>query len=150
MNGKIPGPFQSPGLLQSPGLFQSPFSFFGIIAVTLAIGFLAGSLFGNRIARLRYGTELESVRAEQRRVTGQYQQLGANYTRARELNNNIRTIIAGSTELLQLNDGTISGLRRQISSLREKIQELENLFHSFDTGGVAGGGTSDVLADTVN
>jgi hypothetical protein len=144
MNDKITGPFQN------HGLFQSPFALIGIIAITLAVGFLAGSLCGNRIARLRYGTELESVRAEQRRVTGQYQQLGANYTRARELNNNIRTIIAGSTELLQSNDGTISGLRRQISTLREKIQELENLFNSFDTGGPAGGGAGDDDFDEVD
>jgi hypothetical protein len=39
----------------------------------------------------------------------------------------------------------ISGLRGQISVLREKIQELKDLFNRFDTGGAAGGFTDKCL-----
>jgi dsDNA-specific endonuclease/ATPase MutS2 len=122
----------------------------GVLAGTLLIGLLAGSLLANRLTRLRYGTELDAVRAEQRRVNQQYNELGANYTRARELNNRVRTLIAGSTELLQSNDSTLSGLRRQLSTLAAQIQELKNLFNSFDTGGPADGLPANTAADTIS
>jgi hypothetical protein len=110
----------------------------GLPALAFTIGFFAGSIYRNRINHLKYGPELESVRAEQQRVNGQYRELADNLARERELNNRVRTIIEGTTELLQSNDGTISGLRRLLSALTEKIRELKNLFGSFDTGGAPG------------
>ncbi|MDR2658461.1 MAG: hypothetical protein LBC27_00515 [Spirochaetaceae bacterium] len=103
------------------------------------VGLLAGYFWGSRINRIRHGAELESVRAEQQRTNDEYIKLRDNYTRERELNNRIRTIIAGSTGLLQSNDKSISGLKSQLSELREKIQELKTLFDSVGSGGSADG-----------
>jgi predicted nuclease with TOPRIM domain len=122
---------------------------FGTLAGVLILGLFAGYICGNRLTRYRYGTELESVRAEQRRVTEQYNELRANYTRARELTDRLRDIVAASTELLQSNDGTISGLRRQTSALREKLQELKSIFSNFDTGGASGGESGNDAVDTI-
>jgi hypothetical protein len=110
----------------------------GVPALAVALGFCAGSVCRNRIDYLKYGPEFESVRAEQQRVNDEYRELADNLARERELNNRVRTIIEGTTELLQSNDGTISGLRRLLSLLAEKIQELKNLFGGFDTGGPPG------------
>jgi hypothetical protein len=109
-----------------------------------AAGFRAGYIRGNGRDSFRHGIELEQVRAEQRRTEEQYQQLRINYSRERELNTRIRGVIENSTGLLQSNDSTISGLRGQISLLREKIQELKDIFSGLtppgDTGGVPDNG----------
>jgi septal ring factor EnvC (AmiA/AmiB activator) len=104
-----------------------------------AAGFAGGYLYSNRNNRQRYGIEFESVREEQRRVETQYQQLRVNYSREREFNSRIRTVVENSTGLLQSNDQSISGLRKQISALREKIQELKDLFDSINPGSGSGG-----------
>jgi hypothetical protein len=109
-----------------------------VLLAVFAAGFLSGHLYSNRNNRQRYGVEFESVREEQRRVVTQYQQLRVNYTRERELNQRIRTVVEDSTGLLQSNDQSISGLRRQISLLREKIQELKDLFAGSNPGGGPG------------
>jgi chromosome segregation ATPase len=118
-----------------------------VLLGAFAAGFLAGSLRANGRDSLRYGVELESVRAEQRRTEEQYFELRVNYTRERELNSRIRNFIESSAELLQSNDSTISGLRKQTAQLREKIQELKDLFDSLDTrsdtGGIADHGAVD-------
>jgi DNA repair exonuclease SbcCD ATPase subunit len=121
----------------------------GLVVAALIIGVLSGYFLGNRLNRIRYGAELESVRSEQRRVNEQYQQLRANYNRERELNSRIREIITSSTELLQSNDNTILGLKSQLSSLRKKIQELKTLFDNFTAGGAADGGGADVAPDAL-
>jgi septal ring factor EnvC (AmiA/AmiB activator) len=110
-----------------------------VLLALFAAGFLAGYLYSNRNNSRRYGVEFESVRAEQRRVETQYQQLRVNYTRERELNQRIRAVVEDSTGLLQSNDQSISGLREQLSVLREKIQELKDLFAGSNPGGGAGG-----------
>ncbi|MDR0450727.1 MAG: hypothetical protein LBH26_05640 [Treponema sp.] len=109
-----------------------------VLFALFAAGFVTGYLYSDRNHSQRYGIEFESVREEQRRVETQYQQLRVNYSRERELNSRIRTAIEDSTGLLQSNDQSISGLRRQISALREKIQELKDLFDSGNTGGGPG------------
>jgi septal ring factor EnvC (AmiA/AmiB activator) len=117
-----------------------PLVFRGIVLFAVfAAGFLAGSLYSNRNHSQRYGVEFESVREEQRRVETQYQQLRINYSRERELNNRIRAAVKDSAGLLQSNNQSISGLREQVSALREKIQELKNLFDGDNTGGGPGG-----------
>ncbi|MDR0663558.1 MAG: hypothetical protein LBF80_05720 [Spirochaetaceae bacterium] len=122
----------------------------GLVASALIVGILTGYFFGNRLNRIRYGAELESIRAEQLRTNEQYQQLRANYNRERELNNRIRTIITGSTELLQSNDLTISGLKGQLSSLRAKIQELKTVFDNFTAGGAADRGGGNVALNALD
>jgi DNA repair exonuclease SbcCD ATPase subunit len=121
-----------------------------VVVVAFAVGVLAGYFFGNRLNRIRYGAELESIRAEQLRTNEQYQQLRANYNRERELNNRIRAIITGSTELLQSNDLTISGLKGQLSSLREKIQELKAIFDNFTASSVANRSGGDVARNALD
>ncbi|MDR2658787.1 MAG: hypothetical protein LBC27_02195 [Spirochaetaceae bacterium] len=118
-----------------------------LILTAFIVGLLAGYFWGNRINRIRHGAELESVRTEQQRTNDEYIKLRDNYTRERELNNRIRTIIAGSTGLLQSNDKSISGLKSQLSELREKIQELKTLFDSVGSGGSADGRGAD-MADS--
>ncbi|MDR0400069.1 MAG: hypothetical protein LBH51_03925 [Treponema sp.] len=117
---------------------------FGAAAVLAALavfaaGFRAGYLRGNGRDNFRHGIELEQIRAEQRRSEEQYQQLRVNYSRERELNSRLRDVVENSAGLLQSNDNTISGLRRQISLLREKIQELKDIFGNFPAGGSVGG-----------
>jgi hypothetical protein len=46
-------------------------------------------------------------------------------------------------------DVTISGLREQLSQLREKIQDLKDLFSHFDTNGNSGGVAGNGLAGKV-
>jgi hypothetical protein len=112
----------------------------GLAALTaFAAGFFTGYFRANERNSLRHGIELEHIRAEQRRTEEQYQRLRVNYTRERELNSRIRGIVENSTGLLQSNDSTISGLRGQISLLREKIQELKDIFSGFYPPGNAGG-----------
>jgi chromosome segregation ATPase len=123
-------------------------AFAGLVAVAaFAAGFRAGYIRGNGRDSFRHGIELEQARAEQRRTEEQYQQLRINYSRERELNSRIRGIVEDSTGLLQSNDITISGLRGQISLLREKIQELKNIVGSLDTPGGAGGVPDNGAAD---
>jgi DNA repair exonuclease SbcCD ATPase subunit len=110
-----------------------------VLFALFAAGFLTGYLYSDRNHSRRYGIEFESVREEQRRVETRYQQLRINYSRERELNSRIRTVVEDGTGLLQSNDQSISGLRKQISALREKLQELKDLFDSINTGSGPGG-----------
>jgi hypothetical protein len=110
-----------------------------LLPALFAAGFLAGSLFAGRRHTRNYGIELESARAEQRRIAEDYQRLRDNYTRERQLNERIRTIVEDSTGILRSTDQTISGLRRQLSALRGKTQELKDLFSGNGPGNVPGG-----------
>jgi hypothetical protein len=94
-----------------------PLIFISLVSITFISGFPGGYFYSNRHNNRRYGIELEPVRAEQRRIEAVYNGLETNYSRERELNNRIREIITDSTNLLESNDGTISGLRGQISTL---------------------------------
>jgi hypothetical protein len=52
------------------------FIIYGVVILSVfAAGFFAGHLRTNGINSRRYGAELESVRAEQRRVEGEYRTL---------------------------------------------------------------------------
>jgi chromosome segregation ATPase len=119
----------------------------GLVVVAFAAGFFTGYFRANGRNSLRHGIELEQIRAEQRRTEEQYQQLRVNYTRERELNSRIRGLIENSTGILQSNDDTISGLRKQISLLREKIQELKDIFSGFYPPGGTGGVPDNRPAD---
>ena len=106
--------------------------------VLFAGGFAAGHLWGHRLAALRYRSESDALRAEQRRTEEQYRELGENFRRERELNNRLRTIVESAGELVQSNDLALSGLRVQLSRLREKIRELKAVFDSYTVGGAGG------------
>jgi hypothetical protein len=118
--------------------------------VLFAAGFTAGHLWGHRLAALRYRSESDAIRAEQQRTKEQYRELGENLRRERELNNRLRAIVESAGELVQSNDLALSGLRVQLSRLREKIQELKAVFDVYTAGGVSGGAGNGAIDSPLN
>jgi hypothetical protein len=123
-----------------------PHILISFIISTFALGFFGGYFLSNRHNNRQYGIELESVRSEQRRIEAAYNRLGDNYSRERALNNRIRDIITDSSSLLESNDQSISGFKRQISSLREKGQELQDVFDGVGSG--VGNGAGDEVRES--